>query len=241
MAELDLPAGPAELLQAVRRPLADHLGGEHHIRLGGGTALAARWVHRHSTDVDLFVSHKAYVNLYRNAYRFTADVEHHSSNIEQLGVGLGYTLIALRDGEITILASEGLTNQPISADTVRGTRIAVDTNAEILAGKFAHRLAEFHDFVPRDFYDIAVARRLDPKALDTALATIPSPLLEGVLAAIDNLPPDWADNHRDPLLQPAHPEEAADSVGIVHRLIERYLDDRIPPAPAHHPFPSRGR
>ena len=32
-------------------PLSEHLGGEHHIRLAGGTALAARWAHRHSTDV----------------------------------------------------------------------------------------------------------------------------------------------------------------------------------------------
>ncbi len=241
MAELDLPAGPAELLEAVRRPLADHLGGEHRIRLGGGTALAARWNHRHSTDVDLFVSHKAYVNLYRDAYRFTAAVERHSGAIEQLGVGPGYALIALRDGEITVLAAEGLTDQPTSADTVRGTRIAVDTNAEILAGKFTHRLAQFHDFVPRDFYDIAIARRLDPKALDTALATIPPPLLDDVRTAIAHLPPDWSADHRRPLLQPVYPEEAADSAAIVQRVIGRYLDNRSPPAPTHDISPSRSR
>lgn len=35
MAELRLPSGPAELLQAVRKPLGYHLGGEHHLTLGG--------------------------------------------------------------------------------------------------------------------------------------------------------------------------------------------------------------
>ena len=32
-------------------------------RLGGGTALAALWGHRHSTDVDLFADHAAYAEL----------------------------------------------------------------------------------------------------------------------------------------------------------------------------------
>ena len=55
MAELDLPRGPRELFHAIREPLARAFGGEENIRFGGGTALAARWAHRHSVDVDLFV------------------------------------------------------------------------------------------------------------------------------------------------------------------------------------------
>ena len=46
MAELDLPRGPRELLETVRNPLGYHLGGEHHLTLGGGTALAARYHRR---------------------------------------------------------------------------------------------------------------------------------------------------------------------------------------------------
>lgn len=42
MAEYDLPAGPAELFEMVRRPLGRAFGGEANIRFGGGTALAAR-------------------------------------------------------------------------------------------------------------------------------------------------------------------------------------------------------
>ena len=33
MAEYDLPAGPAELFEAVRDVFGEHLGGEQHMRL----------------------------------------------------------------------------------------------------------------------------------------------------------------------------------------------------------------
>ena len=49
VADLPLPQGPDGLLDAVRTPLARAFGGEHHLRVGRGTALAARWQHRHST------------------------------------------------------------------------------------------------------------------------------------------------------------------------------------------------
>ena len=241
MAELRLPEGPAELLEAVREPLSEHLGGEHHIRLGGGTALAARWAHRHSTDVDLFVDPEPYTHLYRNVHQFSADVEWHTGAVEYLGVGHRYTIIALTDGEITVLATLSLTDQPVSGDIVRGTRVALESNAEILAKKLTHRLADYHIFVPRDLYDIAVARHLDPKALDTALATIPTPALEDVRSELGLLPPAWADGHRQPLLQPAHVQDAADSVTIVQRVIGRHLDDRSPPMPRRDIPPGRAR
>ena len=40
-------------------------GGEANIRFGGGTALAARWAHRHSVGVDLFVEPEGGANLLR--------------------------------------------------------------------------------------------------------------------------------------------------------------------------------
>ncbi len=240
MAALDLPRGPAELLEAVRKPLADHLGGEQNIRLGGGTALAARWRHRHSTDVDLFTGHEAYANLYRNSDRFSADIEVHTRAVEQLGVGHRYTLIALRDGEVTVLATTSLTDRPVSSDTVRGTGVLLETNAEILAKKLTYRLAEYHIFVPRDLYDIAVAQRLDPEALDDALATVPPPSLDDIRNELDVLPPSWADRHREPLLEPAYADEAVHSAAIVRRVIGRHLDGRDPTIPPRDTSSSHG-
>ena len=241
MAELDLPPGPAELLEAVRKPLADHIGGEHRIRLGGGTALAARWAHRHSTDIDLFVSHADYGTLFRNRDRFSANIELHAGTVEQLGVGPGYTIIALQDGEITVLATRSLTDHPVSGDSVRGTGVILESNGEILAKKLTHRLATYHIFVPRDMYDLAIARRLDPAGLETALATIPSASLDDIRSELALLPPSWADGHRQPLMRPAYPQDAVRSADIVRRVIGRHLDDRRRLAPPRErpPFPER--
>jgi len=124
---------------------------------------------------------------------------------------------------------------------VRGTRVSLETNAEILAKKLHHRL-NVHHFVPRDLYDIAVARRHDPKALDTALAAIPAATLEDTRKNLGLLGRDWVTDHSKPLLKPIHSRDAADSVAIVRRLIGRHLDGREPPAPRHPSIsPARGR
>lgn len=241
MAELDLPRGPAELLEAVRRPIGRHLGGEHHMYLGGGTALAARWAHRHSTDVDLFTDSKSYGKLFQNHLQFSDDLERIPGGVQLSGVGPGYTIIHLERGEITLLVSSDLTARPISADTVRGTRVSLETNAEILAKKLHYRLNVPH-FVPRDLYDIAAARRHDPKALDTALAAFPADTLGDIRENLALLDRDWANEHPEPLLQPIHTRDAADSAAIVRRLIDRHLDGREPPAPRHPSIsPDRGR
>ena len=87
----------------------------------------------------------------------------------------------------------------------------------------------------------AVARRFDPEALDTAIATIPPPNLDDIRTQLGLLSPTWADSHRQPLLRPTHPDDAADSVAIVQRLIGRHLDGRTPPTPGPGIPPSRDR
>lgn len=94
----------------------------------------------------------------------------------------------------------------------------------------AHRPASRRR-TPRDLYDIAIARRLDPKALDTALATIPAPALDDIRTNLALLGRDWVRDHSKPLLRPIHSRDAADSVAIVHRVIGRHLDGRDPPTP----------
>ena len=209
--------------------------------LGGGTALAARWAHRHSADVRLFTDSRPYSRLFRNHLQFSADLEGVPGGVQLSGVGPGYTIIHLERGEITLLVTSFLTARPISGDTARGTRVSLETNAEILAKKLHHRL-NVPQFVPRDLYDIAVARRLDPTALDTALAAFPAGALEDVRENLALLGRDWAEEHPEPLLHPVHPGDAADAVAIVHRLIGRHLDGREPPTPQHPSiYPAPGR
>ena len=232
MAELDLPAGPAELLEAVRRPLADHLGGEPNILLGGGTALAARWAHRHSTDVDLFVDPADYKRLFHHEARFTRDLSLHAPEARQIDIEPGFLKIAFgAAGHVSVSSSPWLTPDPRSADTVCGSRIPVETTAEILAKKLRYRMIHNERIVPRDLYDLAVARRLDPRALETAFSQLKTDHLQHIETRLHYLTPGWLRRHPEPLLRPANPEDAANAHAIVRRMVQQRIRSRIPPRP----------
>lgn len=181
MAEYHLPEGPAELLETARRTIGKYLGGEHHLRLGGGTALAARWGHRHSTDVDLFVTPKAFKGLFENRDAFRREL---------------YAMVA----------------QP----------------ASILAKKIRYRMLGNAEILPRDLYDIAVSRHLDPGALKTALEGIDTPQLEDINNELHYLRPDFMGHGRQRLIRPVYPEDAADAVAIVRRQFQQEIDSRTP-------------
>ncbi|MYC52027.1 MAG: nucleotidyl transferase AbiEii/AbiGii toxin family protein [Gammaproteobacteria bacterium] len=106
MAEYHLPAGPAELLETARQTIGKYLGGEHHLRLGGGTALAARWGHRHSTDVDLFVTPRAFKGLFEHRDAFRRELYAMVAEPASIHVNEGFAKIVV-----------GKTGDEISIDT----------------------------------------------------------------------------------------------------------------------------
>ena len=127
MAELDLPTGPAELLEAVLRPLGHHLGGERHLHLGGGTALATRWRHRQSTDVDLFVDPADHARLAKGEQQFRADFERHTRSARNIAIEPGFARIVLADGgEVSLSTSPSLTADPVSE--VCGAEVVTSIN-----------------------------------------------------------------------------------------------------------------
>ena len=106
MAEFDLPEGPAEILEAVRRPLGRILGGEQNMNLGGGTALSARWRHRSSTDVDLFVDDADFKPLFAQRERFRIDLENQAPDARSVIIRPAFAVIVLASGgEISITTS----------------------------------------------------------------------------------------------------------------------------------------
>ena len=222
--------GPAGLLEAVRKPLGRHLGGERHIRLGGGTALAARWRHRHSTDVYLFVDPAAYAAFFKSEQEFRADLVRHTRDARSIAIEPGFARVVLSDGgEISVSTSPSLTAHPMSDDTVRGTRVPLETTAEILAKKLRYRMIQNAQMVPRDLYDIACARRIDPDALETALSTLKKDHLDDIDAELRHLRPGWIERHRQPLLEPMSPGDAANAVGIVREVLRQYArSGRLP-------------
>ena len=164
MPDLPLPPGPDALMDAVRTPLARAFGGEHHLRLGGGTALAARWHHRHSTDVDLFVEPDPYRHFHWNTGgRFILDLTA-AAPVDRLVIDADGAYISFRGraGHVSVAPVRGLPLDPRSSDTVPGTKLPFETTAEILAKKIRFRMARDKELLPRDLYDIAFARQRDP-------------------------------------------------------------------------------
>ena len=229
MPDLPLPPGPDELLEAVRTPLARAFGGEHHLRLGGGTALAARWHHRHSTDVDLFVEPDPYRHFQWNTGgRFTLDLTA-AAPVDRLVIDDDGAYISFhgRAGHVSVAPARGLALDPRSPDTVRGTHVPFETTAEILAKKLRFRMARDKELLPRDLYDIAVARQRDPASLQIAL----DGLRTRQLAELEQVFKDHPGRARpqedpSPLLAPSDPVLAERAPAIVERLVRDALRQR---------------
>ncbi|MDE2764073.1 MAG: nucleotidyl transferase AbiEii/AbiGii toxin family protein [Gemmatimonadota bacterium] len=242
MAELDLPRGPRELFHAVHQPLAEAFGGEEHLRFGGGTALAARWGHRHSVDVDFFVEEEPYRHFHRaTGGRFLLDMwtSHPMTraNIDRIATEITFHG---RDGHVSIACARGLYGaDPRSSDTPRGTAVPLETTAEILTKKLLYRMAQEQTIISQDLYDLAFAQRRDPAALRTTLDAANPEQLRRILVAFDD---HTASGHPlTPLIDPSDPQLERDAPAIIHRLIERESLIRPDPGPERGPTfePSR--
>ncbi len=227
MAEIDLPYEQAASLELVRGPLADLLGGERRMCLGGGVALAARWAHRCSLDIWLFADPSAYAGAFLNRRRFHRDVR--LREVAAVGVGPDATRIVLfGGGEVTLCTGPPVTARAKSEDVVRGTGLRLASSAEILARKVGYPIAARGEVVPSDIYDFVAARRHDAVALREALrALIPSELDE-IGSAIRHLPADWMRSHPQRLIDPDDAEDAVHAVAIARRLIDRERRARGP-------------
>ena len=199
------------------------------MRLGGGTALAARWRHRHSTDVDLFVDPADYEGLFKGEQRFRADLERQARSARNIVVEPGFARIVLADGgEISVSTSPSLTVRPVSRDTVRGSRVPLETTGEILAKKLRYRMIQNAQIVPRDLYDIAFARWNDSTALRTALSTLKEEHLHDIDAELGSLAPGWMTRHHQPLIAPISRSDAESAVGLVRGVLREHIRSRAP-------------
>ena len=231
MAEYDLPAGPAELFEAVRDTLGDYLGGQHHMRLGAGTALAARWAHCHSTDVDLFIEPAPYERFFTDRLLFRGEVQRRlGAHAVDIDSGLATIHFRQNDqlGEVTLATSPPLTRLPASSDTVRNTPVHLEATAEILAKKLHYRMFLQGRLLPRDLYDLAIASEQEPGSLHSALRAVDTPDLREIQAQLRSLPDRWLANHRQPLIRPVGRHAASSAVRITDEIISDALRFRVP-------------
>ncbi len=146
------------------------MGVFHECRLGGGTALAARWQHRKSTDLDIFCKGEAIDTLFHagkaeigdllnkciqdgipitgNAFLNNDEILHFQ--IDEVPVSLGRTneFVGARSGE---------------AETLTGLELS--STVDILYKKLAHRTFRTQEITIRDAYDYLTAQKRDPEAL----------------------------------------------------------------------------
>ena len=198
--------------------------------LGGGTALAARWAHRHSTDVDLFTTEEAFQRLFDDQATFRGDLAQNVRGVvgAEIEEGFAKLLLAHEGGEVSLSSSKFRTDNPVSPDTVRGTSVPLETNAEILAKKVRYRMLRNALLVPRDLYDIAVSRHKDPGAFGSAVQRISVSQLEDIGGELRYLGRDWMARHHHQLIRPVYEDDAVNAVAIVRRQIQREIESRQP-------------
>ena len=167
---LHLPEPARTLLHSAFEMIDDALTGVvprgQRWRLGGGTLLAARWGHRKSTDIDIFLPKNSGITALDPRWNPHFAKGMHAlgaSKVEVQTLSLKFSFLS---GRIEITQLDPIPNLPPETAVVDGREVAVYGNDQILAGKLHGRGRRMP---ARDIFDIAVARHEDPSALRTAV------------------------------------------------------------------------
>ena len=180
--ELRLPAEPSEALQ-IAMPIFERWRSRDLLELGGGTALAARWQHRYSTDVDLFINASAYrsIETKHSESIVVALVKYEERRIlRQFEVNRGFLEFVTEYGAVSLMTIPRVltTKSQSTPDYERHTKVRLESTSEILAKKIIGRILGKGVFYGRDAYDIAVAGMYEPEALEiTRKSLSPSELV----------------------------------------------------------------
>ena len=164
---LTVSTSARRLWELVHRPVAIALaeldGGPHEFRLGGGTALAARWRHRDSFDIDLVVDRDVQLSELANP----ANPFDHT--MRALGGTPDYShrqcTVTFPSGQVDLLQVDPVPPGAEHIAVVNGTPALVLDTAQILHGK----LERADKVAVRDVFDLIKAAELDPDALAAAV------------------------------------------------------------------------
>lgn len=166
MTRYRIPEPARSILQRLA-PAMVELWGPDGFAIGGGTALAARWSHRTSTDID--------ITLDAGAFSCTKDrllAALKEAEVRHLASGHGWLTGGFPEGEFSVATTPPLLMPALVGSSETDWGILLESTAEILARKLRLRMYRNGDFVTRDFYDICTAAEQDPRALDRALETL---------------------------------------------------------------------
>lgn len=198
---------PANVDQAFREANAfiEAFFNPERFALGGGTALAARWDHRFSTDLDFFGEFAEFLPIL-------------DAREKEIRERLPELCPSCVPGSLSMNALAGLTfrsgKTPVSifaysptgrvrgeAEAIEGSRVRAESTELILTTKLVLRMSESGQILPRDVYDLVYANRFDPAAAQLALIRLPSVQRATLAAQLRRLPDDWAVAN-DQILEP---------------------------------------
>lgn len=168
---LKLPTGPDRILEAGVK-LLDRFWDRSQYEIGGGTVLAARWHHRHSTDIDCFIKEETFRVAYESDFSSMASLLEELEESGLLQTKELHSRVMVLDfsglGQLALVASNNLMRGLRVQEYEMTTGVRLEPTAEILAKKIAFSVLDGR-WKQRDFFDLVVASNLDPEALKTAL------------------------------------------------------------------------
>lgn len=176
MAGLTLPEPARSLFRSTRSVLDRHVAritpGRTGFALGGGTLLAARWNHRRSTDLDVFIhpdTELALLSRSRNPEFWKAMYDAGATDIE-LHRDFATPTIRFPDGRIELILGRPTPRLGQYTTDIDASPTTVLSVAQILTAKLVRR-----GLRPpvRDLYDVAVADLADRAALTIAVNAMP--------------------------------------------------------------------
>lgn len=163
---------------------------------GGGTALALRYKHRESKDIDIFITDAQWLPY------LTPRLNPSVQGFKDYEETSNYVKIAFDEGEIDFVVSPHLTPNYFTVEEICGRQTQLETPVEIVIKKLFYRA---HALKVRDVVDAAAIFVHDPeglldqvKVLDTRLDILKQrwkvlkPLYDKEITSLSVLDPDLA-------------------------------------------------
>ena len=182
-------------------PVLNKFFPENEISLGGGTLLQARWNHRISTDIDLFVSQKLFNSVIGSE---SSQLESNLYTIAEVDADRSWVVndtvyCEVQGTELTVMPSNAFIDER-SGYSVPGTTVNTESTATILHKKIAGRMVAAGVCEIRDVFDLYTAKSADITSLAKALQPIAQRSLSHVHAILLSQPINWYNKSDKPLI-----------------------------------------
>ena len=184
---VQLHAGPREAIG----PAIEMLGRWFDLAgvvIGGGTALAARWHHRRSTDLDLFAPVPYLSRLMTvPSDQIDRELQDRVSSPVDASVGTTHLRCVIAGVPVSLSGTHGFWMEDQDPCVEASTGVPLAASTDILLRKMQGRTLAQGRAVARDAYDFVVAQAVDPISFRDAFAHLDEEQAQAVAETFDAL------------------------------------------------------